>query len=200
MDPKDITYRIAGAYVAEKSQDGDLDGPTSARIRGWIRARAYQRLANSVELLGGRSNNPLAFLALRQVEAFFKKNAAFTVEEVAFAAASKSFFDSEEQCRGTNLRLMAYDMDPGLYPEFHAQVQSMRTFIKKVLGKAESLTAELPLLTRVTPGATATRSRKLSRPHLKVRKRMVCTKSRAVLAGSVPLLRLRGIEIQVLRS
>jgi len=109
------------------------------------------------------------------MEAFFKKNASFTDEEVAHAAAVLAFRKAEEQCRETNERLDVYYMNPGMFPEIHEYIFRMQNFISGVLGSFQTFLGQVPELVRLTSGATKTRSRREAHPHRKLSMKVQCT-------------------------
>jgi len=70
-----------------------------------------------------------------------------------------------------------------LSPELREIIDRAEAFILKVLGPFEPFLEEIPSLLRITSGATATRSRKLSTPPLKIKGRIDCN------PGTVPYIK-----------
>jgi len=170
MDPVDVVYRVCGDYVIDALPESS---EYRARILGWIRARDVSRLANATSLLGGTLQCVESFRVLRQVEAFFKKNRLFSDDVRCLAQAIDGFKAAERVCAETNARLEMFHADPESYPEFRGHIQSMRTFLARVMGSERRLLKDFPSYVRVTSGATSTRPRSQSHPRLKVRKRLV---------------------------
>lgn len=174
MNPKTLTYDICRMYVHDHS--GVLGPILVKRILGWIRSRDIDSLASCVDSI------PTAFASrelqrcLRQVQAFFKKNALYSDLEVTTEAAHTSFTKAEQLCRITNKRLDHYyinrhrlDADVNLWCNLASR------YIERTLGNFGTFMEAIPSLVRVTPGATASHSRRSALPFLKISKKMECT-------------------------
>jgi hypothetical protein len=107
-----------------------------------------------------------------QVEAFFKKNKSFSDEERCRAAAISSFERGEKLCRIANRRLEHYFFKRDrLDPDLEKYMSRMERDLHRILGDHDTFLDKLPGLVRVTAGATSTKSRRESLPHLRVSKR-----------------------------
>lgn len=172
MDYQKITYDTCRCYLHDKQRL--LPAPTYQTLLGWIRGRQYERLASCSSELGPDVTGPSAFKVLRQVDAFFKKNAAFADGQCTRLAALISFEEGELLCEATNSRLDSY-FDPGFDPKMKKYIEKMSAYIYDTLGPYRDFLENLPKLVKVTSGATATRSRRKSTPFLRVSKKIVCT-------------------------
>nr|URG16168.1 MAG: RNA dependent RNA polymerase [Leviviridae sp.] len=174
MDFQELTYSIARSYVLDHSRD--VPTAVSNRVLGWIRSRDLQALSSCSNLLEAHESSFQCHRFLLQVEAFFKKNDVFTVEEEATAKAVDSFFKAEAICRDTNNRLDSFYSE-----ETSEDMEELTTLIGRAQQWiADTLGDELPpreILegVRLTAGATATRPRSKAQPHRKVRKRVTST-------------------------
>jgi len=144
------------------------------RILGWVRARDIAKLSSCSD------HFPQAFADVelnrvtRQVSAFFKKNAAFTDDELCDKAAESTFLKGERLCRITNRRLDHFYAHPHrIDEELQAAIRRAEDIVTDVLGDFEDFLDDLPKLVRVTPGATSTRPRKKALPYLKIGKRHI---------------------------
>jgi hypothetical protein len=90
-------------------------------------------------------------------------------------AAKTSFMDGERHCRITNRRLDWYYVQrERLAPDLDSHLIKMEKWISEVLGPFDQFHEQIPELVRVTPGATATSSRRNSLPHMKLRRSYEC--------------------------
>jgi hypothetical protein len=134
-------------------------------IHGWIRSRAVHKLATASEHFQHHAWQCVESARFyRQLAAFVKKNKLFTVKD-AKDVTLRSFIEDEAKCVCTNARL-----DEPIPEEFEGQIARAQRYIARVLGDYSYFLEELPHLMRVTSGATATRSRRRSQPHRKIRK------------------------------
>jgi hypothetical protein len=164
MEPKNIVYDICRHYVADH-KESVLAGVVS----GYCRGRHLAKLATCSSLFDPALHGVEDFRFLRQIEAFFKKNALFAVSAETYEQAKLTFVSAEQACSETNVRLKNYVCNPEriINPELRAQVLSMGRYISSVLGDYEVFLGALPRLMRVTPGATAHSARKWSFPQQK---------------------------------
>jgi hypothetical protein len=143
-------------------------------LHGWIRSRNYQQLSECSTLIDISFADVEIVSAMLQLEAFFKKNDAFTSAIAAAQKAVSSFHRAEKICRITNKRLDHYLRD-GVEirnPRAAAMVDlchNIRGFIAKTLGPVDEFTTRIPDLVGVTNGATSVRSRRQSHASGKVR-------------------------------
>jgi hypothetical protein len=144
---------------------------------GKIRARDHQALAScftqSIQDVAGIEEARV----LHQLEAFFKKNAAFTERLPTRLAALISFEEGELICEKTNTRLDEAYLSRFRYngTDWSKSVKRAQQYIQRVLGPHSDFLRKVPELIRVTGGATVTRSRRQAYPYLKINKRIVCT-------------------------
>ena len=121
------------------------------------------------------------FSFLRQVEAFFKKNETFVDDVVCTEAAIQSFKKAEERCKETNDTFDFLFRDPDhLGPEFAVRMKRMKRYLCNVLGEEQEykkFLEELPYTLRITSGATASTSRRMSHPYQKLGRYVSCTKN-----------------------
>lgn len=176
MELQQITYDISRLYLQDRK--GTLTKETYDLLHGWIRARDLPSLAACATDDRLDVTSLSASQTIRQVAAFFKKNVCFTDPLVARLAALLSFEKGEELCQETNERLDTFyskHHDKSIHDDFRSEVEACQKYIANVLGSFSDFLGELPKLIYVTAGATATHSRRLSIPFLKVSKRLVCT-------------------------
>lgn len=158
-------------------------------ITGLIRARDYERLASISDEIGFAYLKPHPARVLFQIEAFFKKNEEFTDDQSCTDAARASFFEAEDLCRDTNVRLALFEHCWGIMPpsskeyELSLKVQRMRTDIGKLLGPLDTFIRQLPFHIKVSSGASSTRPKRKAQPYRKVGKLSVVT------PGAEPLLK-----------
>lgn len=78
------------------------------KIHGWVRSRSFAELADAMSLFDPDLHRVEQFRVLRQIGAFFKKNAIFANNADCVKAARQSFFEAEATCAETNRRLTDY--------------------------------------------------------------------------------------------
>jgi hypothetical protein len=179
LNAVDKAYALAKAYVQDLREIEILPDAILSNLEGWVRSRAYQKLAGATSLTahpdyqGGKE----ALRHLMQVEGLFKKNPAFADERTTTLKAVENFHEAEKLCRITNRRLRWYYSHPErLAPDLAFYLRRMENDISNLLGDPAEFFAEIPSLVRVTSGASVGANRKQSRPDLKVRKTgMTCT-------------------------
>jgi hypothetical protein len=155
----------------------DVDSALIAKIDGFRRSRNLAELASCTRYFDWAYHSVDDLRALKQIEAFFKKNSLFSNSDVCSAAAEKSFMDSEAQCRETNDQLdFYYTQRQLLAADLSFWISRMERYISNVLGPFDRFLDELPSLVRVTPGATAQQSRRNSLPQLKMRLKLFSTR------------------------
>ena len=177
MEPINVTYDICRCYIQDLE---GVDPALVAKIDGFRRSRNLAGLASCSCHFDRAKHSINEWRFLRQVEAFFKKNACFSEEEVCARAAKDSFLESEEACSRTNLRLRHLVGYPGLIdPQYRHQVLRMGRYISNVLGDYRSFLERLPFLVKVTPGATAHTARRYSLPQNKMRMQLYSTRKAA---------------------
>jgi len=175
MEPIELVYDICRCYL--KDQVDDVNPALCSKIEGFLRSRNLAGLASCSCHFDNASHSVKEFRFLRQVEAFFKKNVLFADKGRCKKAAEDSFFESEELCSRTNLRLRDMVLKPHLIDErFRSHILRMRRYISNVLGPIQPFLDNLHHLVRVTPGATANAKRSNSLPQLKMRLRVFATR------------------------
>lgn len=184
MKTQIVAYDVCRSYLADVRHEL---GPIGDKISGLLRSRNLKGLCSLSELEDWHLLTVRQAEILLQVEAFFKKNADLSDDEVCLAASRKSFMDSEKRCRITNRRLdYYYRQRDRLDPDLSLWWSRAEFYIRRVLGPFGRFFEDIPRRIRVTDGATSTRSRRRSLPYLKVGLRLMCTE-----AGS-PYLRALG--------
>lgn len=170
-----VSYKIALAFT----NDAPLAEPAKELIKGWIRSRQYQNLADCTGLLPPEyQEEGEAWLALRQIECFFKKNSDFVVEKNCRDAAETSFRRGETLCRIANKRLdWYYTKQDRLDSDLRLYLSRMEKSIEKLLGHFPRFLNEIPNLIRFTGGATEDRSRRRALPFLKISGRLRAPKT-----------------------
>lgn len=168
------TYEIARRYILDSSS---VLGPEITNLLlGKVRARDLKGLACISDNFDMLSLNVNVYRVLRQVSAFFKKNATFVDDAACLAAARHSFERGERICKITNRRLDYYFFKRDrLDPDLESYIVRAESWISSILGPFDAFMSELPDLLRVTGGATATTPRSESLPYLKLSRRAVCT-------------------------
>lgn len=174
MEPVDVVYDICRYYVEDLQ---DVDPGLISKLDGFRRARKISELASCSSHFDWQRHTVDDWRALRQVEAFFKKNALFSEEGKCADAARSSFFEAERACAATNLRLdFFYARRDLLDPDLSSKMNRMERYISSVLGPFDRFCNAIPALVRVTPGATSTSARRDSLPQLKLKMKLFCTK------------------------
>jgi hypothetical protein len=172
-----LTYDMSHSYVLDVGEE--LPMAVTNKILGWIRSRSLEKLCSCSTRFPGEYQSLELTRHLRQVEAFFKKNAQFSHDSCE-AAAIEAFYKAEKLCRITNKRIAHYSMYPDrLDPELYRIVLRAQNIIHYVLGEFTGFLDDLPDNLRVTSGATSTRSRKEALPYLKVTSKIPATESAA---------------------
>lgn len=170
MNPQKLTYDICRCYISDLKSTMPPD--LVKKLAGYTRARDLDRLASCTTLSSPALSTLDQYRTLMQVEAFFKKNKSFSDETRCAATAMSSFNRGERICRITNRRLDHYYMQRDrLDPDLQKWVTRMEKDIHELMGPFKTFLDELPRLVRVTSGATSTRSRRNSLPHLRVSKK-----------------------------
>jgi len=189
-------WDLALAYVTDCSFPPAIGYPLIEAIV----AEDIPTLARATKLLPEYRSDPATWLKLRQVEAFFKKNASFTDDIAAQRNAVASFFQSEKQCRITNRRLQYFLVDNPerldyRFPGYTEYVSTARKALRHLLGDCEEFTRTIGTRLRVTDGATATSPRARSLPFLKVTRKLRVPERAIPLVGDV--LRQLGFDESV---
>lgn len=173
METRDLTFEVSRRYI--RDQLPVLGEVLTNKLLGYLRARDVSSLSQASSHFDMHSHDVNVIRSLLQIEAFFKKNASFADDEYCTAAAKSSFFANEASCRRTNRRLDWYYIQRDrLDPDLNEYLSKMEKFVEKTLGPFDRFLEEIPLLTRVTPGATSTDSRRRSAPHRKMKLRYRC--------------------------
>lgn len=175
--------KVDSTWVFDMSRDYVQDNRLqlgeviSKRILGWIRSRDIPRLATCSELVSSlHSMDDPCFRLLLQIEAFFKKNAAFSNPIQSDSATVEAFNKAETKCRITNRRLEFYYFHPErLSSERREQFSKMIDYVQYVLGDYSKFISSLPRNIKFTAGATSKRSRRKSAPYQKVSLKPWCT-------------------------
>lgn len=167
-----MAFRICECYVRDRISGRKLDEDLIPKILGFLRSKDIARLATCSDLVSVEQCHAGTWVTLRQVEAFFKKNADFSDPEGTERAALDSFIAAEQNCSSTNAFLDKLFFDPSEDLMVWGQLEKMRMFIHHLLGDFGPFLDNIPGLVKVTSGATATSPRKKSLPHLKLRLRM----------------------------
>jgi hypothetical protein len=179
MEPTTVVHRICGEYIKDLGTLG-VDPALLDIVRGYVRSRNIAGLSSCTRHYKPALHTVKEWTGLRQIEAFYKKNALFAKPEICFCSALESFLDSETACSETNLRLKHLVGYPSRIDErYQTQIKRMGLYIRRVLGDFHSFTDALPGLVKVTPGATSTSSRENSLPQLKMRLKLFATQRAA---------------------
>jgi hypothetical protein len=194
MEPSDIVYCICRHYV----NDLRVDSKLSNLILGYVRARRFDLLSTCSLHFDWHSHSVIEWRFLRQVEAFFKKNALFADGAKCKAAAESSFLENETACSCTNVRLKRFIADQAPFElRYRRWVAIAQRYISTVLGDYTPFLNDLPSLIKVTPGATAQSSRKNSLPQLKMRMRLYSTPRAAPYLKSIyNLYGFKGLRLR----
>lgn len=172
MDPQDMTYEIARCYASDLIVDQDL----ADSVNGFRRSRDLARLSTCSTLFDAAKHGVDDWKFLRQIEAFFRKNASFSVRENLRAGAELSFRECEAKCeetneRITNILLGGHQLDARPKNLLFAA----RRYIERVLGDFSLFSGSLQDLVKVTSGATVNSPRSQSLPQLKLSLRPYCS-------------------------
>lgn len=181
METHDLTVEVARRYVRDARPE--LGEELYLKIEGFLRSRNIASLSTLSKLVDTHSHGVSFVRTILQIEAFFKKNASFSDDDICTSAARSTFFKSEELCRITNRRLDWYYVHRDrLDPDMDSYLSKMEKYVWRTLGPFNKFLEDLPQLARVTSGATSTDSRRDSQPHQKMKMRYRCP-----AAGSVYL-------------
>lgn len=182
METTDEIYDACRDYVHDRADS--VTKSVLNKLNGYLRQRNFAKLSTISDQLDFNRTSLEELRTCLQVEAFFKKNAAFADETVCLKAAKESFLSGEARCRRTNKRLDWYYVHRDrLDPDMDRYLTSMEQYCSKVLGNFGQFLEELPDLVRITAGATSTRPRRNALPYLKARKsKVVCS------SGAAPYL------------
>ena len=183
MKPHTFTYDIAQRYALDAlNEDQGIREDIVQKVLGWIRARDIKRLASPFDHIDDAYQCRHQTRFLRQVSAFFKKNAAFASAE-GTRAAELGFIEAEQLCGMTNDQL--YDLEGALISGEPCErysldtlrlVRKVKRIISDTLGEFSDFVEVLPREVKVTAGASSTRPRRESQPHKKLRVRgLPCT-------------------------
>lgn len=168
-------YAICLAYLEDSK--GSLQESDYAFLLGSIRSRAYKNLVNPFRDVGREYRSAAECRVLSQVSAFFSKNDTFANEERCLASAKLAFLKSETLCRITNKRLLHFFRYPDRAPDIvKHHLRDIRKIVSNVLGDFDSFLENIPEYISITSGATEETTRKRSRPYMKIRKRVSCTR------------------------
>lgn len=155
-----------------------LSDPWYRKILGALRSRDLRALTDLKTWLGVRLEylDADSLRVLHQIEAFFKKNSLFSDDTSCTSAAKEKFLAAERKCRITNRRLDHYYVQRDrLDRDLDLWMSRAERYVQRLLGDHVAFLEQLPMLLKVTGGATATRSRRNAQPPTKVSKRPVCT-------------------------
>lgn len=170
-------WRVANGLLKDA---GDNVHPDIVKLlSGHIRARNIKGVCDIVVIPSIATLQE--YRCVSQIQALFKSNSDFSIDEACTAAAEKRFFEAEKMCRISNKRIRHYAQHNDR-SKFGAQWLAMKHFIWEVLGPVTSCLEAMPENLRWTSGATENRAKKLSQPHMK------CGYVQSVTPGSLPLL------------
>lgn len=175
MEPQNIVHDICRHYIFDFAH---VVNPAIVKlIGGYHRSRNLAGLTSCTCHFDWHTHTINEWRFLRQIEAFYKKNAQFADRSRCFASAYESFVSAERQCSATNLRLKDFVHRPHLIDEpFRTYVYKMQKYISNVLGETSTFIEALPSLVKVTSGATSTHSRRNSLPQMKMRSSLFATR------------------------
>lgn len=175
MEPIQLTYDISRCFLNDYRDE--VCPALFRKIDGLHRSRNLAGLASCSCHFDWAKHTISDWRFLRQVEAFFKKNASFAQPDVCFSNAQTAFIESESSCEKTNWDLKPFIGYPRLMSEdIREKVTKMTRYIDSVLGDLQPFIEVLPTLVKVTSGATSTHSRRDSLPQLKMRMKVFCTR------------------------
>lgn len=158
-----FAFRVAAAYLKDQQAQGlKIPEEMLNNLLGSLRARNISAVATASQQLTHEYHGEPLFFSLRQFEAFFKKNEAFSTPKCDEAALI-AFRRYEKRCLITNKRVSFYEEHPDrLNPVFRAQIKRMQHFIREVLGEfyvkgnsgPSGFLCDLPSYVKLTNGAT----------------------------------------------
>lgn len=105
MNKPELAFDICRSYIQDNPH---VNHGLLAKVSGYNRSRDYPKLSESMDLFDVALHNVDDFRFLRQISAFFKKNAGFVDKEVTRSAALKNFDECERKCKRVNKRLDFY--------------------------------------------------------------------------------------------
>lgn len=172
-DFRQVTLEMTRCYL--KDEKSTLGPALMEPLSGYVRSRAIGKLAACSELFDPASHGSDVLKILLQVEGFYKKSKAFTVDDTK-QVAKRAFELGERRCRITNKRLDYYFFRPQrINSAMRGRIEATRLYIDRVLGPIDAFARELPELVRLTSGATSTEPRKRSAPYQKLGLKPSCT-------------------------
>lgn len=173
METTAIVFDICRDYLEDQPDFPDL---VRKRLLGMCRARDLPGLASATSMYDPALHGSYELRVLRQVEAFFKKNALFVDDERCTDAAIDSFTRAEKLCRITNRRLDYYYLHRDrLDPDMQLWLSKMERAIHGLLAEFKGFQAILPSYLKLTSGATATLPRARALPPLKLKRVVDCS-------------------------
>lgn len=173
MKPLDTVYDMCRYYIFDQT---DVDTSLKDLVLGYLRARSLEDLSTCSRHYDWHGHSVVEWRFLRQIEAFFKKNALFADTKRCFEAAANSFIVNERNCSETNLRIKRFMYDKTPFElKYRIWTSLAQRYIQTVLGDYHSFTDDLPSLVKVTSGASSQHKRAESLPHLKMTMRPFCT-------------------------
>jgi len=172
METQQIALDLCRLYLQDQqSQGAGTSMPFLALLLGKLRSRDIAWLSSSSTHVQFEHQETADLATALQVEAFFKKNPAWTDDASCTEAARLSFLKGESRCRVANRRLRWYYAKPErLAHDLRFYLDRIVRILAKVLGDIDPFLEILPQEIRVTSGATAGTSRAASKPHLKIRR------------------------------
>jgi hypothetical protein len=183
-------FKVAMRYIADNQQDFPSREAFNALL-GVLRQRDTGAVIKHLEVAALQCDpyvpDRFQWIILRQVKAFFSKNAEFTSDDYE-EVALQTFKDAEEQCYTTNRRVRAWlSGDLKVTEDLNRAILRMREFIERALPQGDPVKLVQEELNKgpiYTPGATETSGRRDSLPY----------KRRCCLSGRVPLRRKLGCQ------
>jgi hypothetical protein len=174
MKTPNIAYDLCRHYIVDRK--GTLPTEIYNKVHGFLRNRSLSQLATCSTLSNPAKIGLEGWRTLMQTEAFFKKNVSFSDPEVCLANALSSYQRGERICRITNKRLDYYYFKRDrIDPDLEKQMSNMEKYVQRIMGNHRTFLDNLPKLVRVTAGATSTKSRRRSLPHLRISMRPVAS-------------------------
>lgn len=191
MSPRHIVDSICRHYLTDQRED--VNPLVWKKVDGCLRSRNLAGLASCSLHFDRQKHTIKEWRFLRQVEAFYKKNADLSNGHECKRAALESFLASEVKCSETNVRLRKYvDSLSPVGDDLDMYIRKMKLYVSRVLGDYHLFLESLPALLKVTSGATAHTKRAYSLPQLKLRLKLFATRSSFKYLDSI--YRLHGFE------
>lgn len=166
-----MLWDIARAYVSES-----FAAPLKDTLIGMIRSRNLKGICEFD--LPDPALHGSDFRHIRQLKAFFNKNAEFSSDAVCSSTARDSFLAAEQACSATNMRLRNTLVKHARYniaPDLNTEIVEAERFISVVLGNVDDFLNKLPELMKITGGATEDRPRQKALPFLKISRKLRTT-------------------------